>query len=71
MSMTQVCKCKPRILIVDDNEYNLMPLKFYIKEVKFDAKLIKKVTNQANNSISKSANKSVSKASHLPEEASS
>lgn len=70
ISLGQVCKCKPRILIVDDNEYNLMPLKFFVKEVKFDTKLIKKVVSGASNSIyRKKSHKSVLK--YLPKEASS
>lgn len=37
------CECKQRILIVDDNEYNLMPLRYLIKEVKFNQKIMQKI----------------------------
>ena len=35
----------PRILIVDDNEFNLMPLKHFINVLKFDQESIMKIMN--------------------------
>ena len=43
-SSFQNCVCRPRILIVDDNEYNMMPLKYFINDVKFDHDSIRKIT---------------------------
>lgn len=40
-SNKQICDCRPRILLVDDNEYNMMPLKYFIKELQIDSELLK------------------------------
>lgn len=37
----------PRILIVDDNSYNLLPLKYYLKEIKFDPEIINKIAEKS------------------------
>lgn len=42
------CDCRPRILLVDDNEYNMMPLRFFIKELQIDPELLKIVVPDLN-----------------------
>ena len=34
------CNCKPKILIVDDNEFNMQPLKFFINDFEVDKHVI-------------------------------
>ena len=34
------CDCRPRILIVDDNEFNLMPLRLIIRDFFIDQDLL-------------------------------
>lgn len=41
--LSQKCECKPRILIVDDSEFNLIPLRLLIREFILDENLIEKV----------------------------
>ena len=34
------CNCSPKILLVDDNLFNLMPLKMMIKRLKIDFDIV-------------------------------
>ena len=43
LSIKNTCQCHPRILIVDDNSYNLLPLKFFLKDMHFDYEKIKQI----------------------------
>ena len=45
------CKCKQRILIVDDNCFNLMPIKLLLKDMKLDFSLIERIKNGTSQSI--------------------
>ena len=35
-----MCNCSPKILLVDDNLFNLMPLKMMIKRLKIDFDIV-------------------------------
>ena len=53
------CKCKQKILIVDDNVFNLMPIKLILKEMKVDFAIIEMIktgtpSNMSRLSIKKS-----------------
>lgn len=37
----KACDCRPRILIVDDNEFNLLPLRHLIREFSINEDLMK------------------------------
>ena len=41
LSIKNPCQCHPRILIVDDNSFNLLPLKVFLKDMHFDYEKIK------------------------------
>ena len=43
MSCEIKCDCKPRILLVDDNKFNLLPLVTMLKTMTFDINLIQKL----------------------------
>ena len=40
------CKCKPRILLVDDNKFNLMPIISMLSTMKFDLELIQRIMRE-------------------------
>ena len=54
MSYRFDCQCKPRVLIVDDNQFNLFPLKHMIKNVQMDFDIVSDYKKNLGSSLLKS-----------------
>lgn len=40
------CDCVPKVLIVDDNSFNLMPIKYHLNKIKIDFNMVEEYNNE-------------------------
>ena len=61
----QDCDCVPKVLIVDDNSFNLMPIKYHLNKINIDFNMIEEYNNEC-----KRMSKSLGQSSHEQSESS-